>query len=136
MSDSKKNQAVAESWEEDTPQQVMLAVARVDPWTVMKVSFLLSVGFAIAGVIATIVIWLMLDGMHVFSDIEQFLVSIGAESFVGLLDYARLPQVISMATLAGVVNIVILTALATLGALVYNVITALVGGIRVTLMDE
>lgn len=127
MSDSKKNQAVAESWEEDTPHQVMLAVARVDPWTVMKVSFLLSVGFAIAGVIAAIVIWLMLDGMHVFSDIEQFLVSIGADSFVGLLDYARLPQVISMATLAGVVNIVILTALATLGALVYNVITALVG---------
>ena len=41
-----------------------------------------------------------------------------------------------MATLAGVVNIVILTALATLGALVYNVITALVGGVRVTLMDE
>ncbi|HHT40458.1 MAG TPA: DUF3566 domain-containing protein [Actinomyces sp.] len=136
MSDSKKNQAVAESWEEDTPHQVMLAVARVDPWTVMKVSFLLSVGFAIAGVIAAIVIWLMLDGMHVFSDIEQFLVSIGADSFVGLLDYARLPQVISMATLAGVVNIVILTALATLGALVYNVITALVGGVRVTLMDE
>ena len=125
MSDSKKNQAVAESWEEDTPHQVMLAVARVDPWTVMKVSFLLSVGFAIAGVIAAIVIWLMLDGMHVFSDIEQFLVSIGADSFVGLLDYARLPQVISMATLAGVVNIVILTALATLGALVYNVITDL-----------
>lgn len=136
MSDSKKNQAVAESWEEDTPHQVMLAVARVDPWTVMKVSFLLSVGFAIAGVIAAIVIWLMLDGMHVFSDIEQFLVSIGADSFVGLLGYARLPQVISMATLAGVVNIVILTALATLGALVYNVITALVGGVRVTLMDE
>ena len=55
----------------------------------MKVSFLLSVGFAIAGVIAAIVIWLMLDGMHVFSDIEQFPVSIGADSFVGLLDYAR-----------------------------------------------
>ncbi|MDO5049006.1 MAG: DUF3566 domain-containing protein [Actinomycetaceae bacterium] len=136
MSDSQRTDVVDQEWNEDTPHQVMLAVARVDPWTVMKVSFLLSVAFAIAGVVATIVIWLMLDGMHVFSDIEQFLVSIGAESFVGLLDYARLPQVISMATLAGVVNIVILTALATLGALVYNLITALVGGIRVTLMDE
>lgn len=126
----------AEEWEEDTPRQVMLAVARVDPWSVMKVSFLLSVAAAIAGLVATLVVWFMLDAMQVFSDIERFLVSIGAESFTKLLDYARLPQVMSMATLVGVVNIVVITALATLGALVYNVITALVGGIRVTLMDE
>lgn len=127
---------VSEDWEEDTPHQVMLAVARVDAWTVMKVSFLLSVAFAIATVVATLVIWLMLDGMHVFADIESFLVSIGADSFVGLLDYARLPQVMSMATLVSVINIVIMTALSTLGALIYNLIAALVGGVRVTLMDE
>ncbi|MDO5033812.1 MAG: DUF3566 domain-containing protein [Actinomycetaceae bacterium] len=125
-----------EDWQQDAPHQVMLAVARVDPWTVMKVSFMLSVAFAIASVVATLIIWLMLDGMHVFADVESFLISIGAESFVSLIDYARLPQVMSMATLAGVANIVILTALSTLGALVYNLIAALVGGIRVTLMDE
>ncbi|MDO5720314.1 MAG: DUF3566 domain-containing protein [Actinomycetaceae bacterium] len=114
----------------------MLAVARVDPWSVMKVSFLLSVAVAIAGVVATLVVWFMLDAMQVFSDIERFLLSIGADSFTALLDYARLPQVMSMATLVGVINIVVLTALATLGALIYNVVAALVGGIRVTLMDE
>lgn len=135
MSDNQEVLADKE-WEEDTPRQVMLAVARVDPWSVMKVSFLLSVAAAIAGLVATLVVWFMLDAMQVFSDVERFLVSIGAESFTSLLDYARLPQVMSMATLVGVVNIVVLTALATLGALVYNVITALVGGIRVTLMDE
>ncbi|MDU5231238.1 DUF3566 domain-containing protein [Actinomyces sp.] len=135
MSDTSRAD-VQQDWEQDTPHQVMLAVARVDPWTVMKVSFMLSVAFAIATVIASFVIWLMLDGMHVFADIEHFLVSIGAESFVKLLDYARLPQVMSMATLVGVVNIVILTALSTLGALIYNLVAALVGGVRVTLMDE
>ncbi|MDO5721680.1 MAG: DUF3566 domain-containing protein [Actinomycetaceae bacterium] len=114
----------------------MLAVARVDPWTVMKVSFMLSVAFAIAGVVATLVVWLMLDGMHVFSDVERFLTEIKADSFVKLLDYARLPQVMSMSVLVGVANIVILTALSTLGALIYNVVASLVGGIRVTLMDE
>lgn len=123
-------------WHEDTPRQLMLAVARVDPWTVMKVSFMLSVAFAIAGVVATLVVWLMLDGMHVFSDVERFLTEIKADSFVKLLDYARLPQVMSMSVLVGVANIVILTALSTLGALIYNVVASLVGGIRVTLMDE
>lgn len=125
-----------EEWSEDAPRQLMLAVARVDPWTVMKVSFLLSVAVAIATIVATLVIWLMLDGMHVFSDIEKFLKSLNADSFVSLLSYARLPQVMSMATLAGVANIVILTALSTLGALIYNLVAALVGGVRVVLMDE
>ncbi len=125
-----------EDWHEDTPRQLMLAVARVDPWTVMKVSFMLAVAFAIAGVIATLVVWLMLDAMHVFSDIEKFLVDIKADSFLKLLSYARLPQVMSMSVLVGVANIVIMTALSTLAALIYNVVASLVGGVRVTLMDE
>lgn len=136
MSEDQSIALPEKEWEDDAPRQVMLAVARVDPWSVMKVSFLLSVAVAIAGVVATLVVWFMLDAMQVFSDVERFLLSIGADSFTALLDYARLPQVMSMATLVGVINIVVLTALATLGALIYNVVAALVGGIRVTLMDE
>lgn len=125
-----------QNWHEDTPRQLMLAVARIDPWTVMKVSFMLAVAFAIAGVVATLVVWLMLDAMHVFSDIEKFLTDIKADSFLKLLSYARLPQVMSLSVLVGVANIVIITALSTLAALIYNVVASLVGGIRVTLMDE
>lgn len=44
----------------DTPRRVDIAIARVDAWTVMKVSFLLSVAFGIAMVIATAVLWLSL----------------------------------------------------------------------------
>ncbi|MDT3766793.1 DUF3566 domain-containing protein [Gleimia hominis] len=119
-----------------TPRKIQLAVTRIDPWTVMKVSFLLSVAVAIAGVVATLIVWLMLDGMHVFSEIEKFLASLGAKSFMGMMNYLRLPQVMSMATLIGVVNIVVLTALSTVLSLVYNLVTALVGGIKITLMDE
>ena len=53
-----------------------------------------------------------------------------------LLDYARLPRVISYATITAVANTIILTAMATLGALLYNVVASLVGGVRVSLMDE
>ena len=55
----------------DAPRRVDLAIARIDAWTVMKVSFLLSVALGIAMVVATIVLWLMVDAMHVFSQIED-----------------------------------------------------------------
>ncbi len=88
----------------DAPRRVDLAIARIDAWTVMKVSFLLSVALGIAMVVATIVLWLMVDAMHVFSQIEEFLQTVGAGRFADLLDYARLPRVISYATIVAVIN--------------------------------
>jgi len=117
-------------------RRVDLAVARIDAWSVMKVSFLLSVALGIATVIAAFVIWTMLDGMHVFSDLEDFLVTLSADRFLSLLDYVRLPRMMSYATIIAVVNVVLLTAISTLGALLYNVVAALVGGVRIALVDE
>ncbi len=121
---------------DDVPRRVDLAIARIDAWTVMKVSFLLSVALGIALVVATAVLWLMVDGMHVFSTIEEFLTTIGAQKFTVLLDYVRLPKVLSYATIVAVANVVLLTAASTVGAMLYNVIASLVGGVKVSLMDE
>ena len=120
----------------DAPRRVDLAIARIDAWTVMKVSFLLSVAFGIAIVIATIVLWFMLDAMHAFSTLESFLQEIGAGKFTELLEYVRLPRTIAYATIVGVINVVLMTAISTLGAMLYNVVASLVGGIKVSLMDE
>ena len=120
----------------DAPRRVDLAIARIDAWTVIKVSFLLSVAFGIAIVIATIVLWFMLDAMHVFSTLESFLQEIGAGKFTELLEYVRLPRTIAYATIVGVINVVLMTAISTLGAMLYNVVASLVGGIKVSLMDE
>ena len=120
----------------DEPRSVELTIAKVDAWSVLKTSFLLSIALAVASVVGTIVIWFVLDGMNVFGSIEDFLVELGAERFLTLMDYVRLPRVISYSTIIGVGNIVIFTALATLVTLLYNLIATLVGGIKVSLMDE
>ncbi len=120
----------------DEPRSVELTVARIDAWSVLKTSFLLSIALAIATVVGAIVVWFVLDGMNVFGSIEDFLMELGAERFLSLLDYVRLPRVISYATIIGVGNVIIFTALATLIALLYNLIATLVGGVKLSLMDE
>ena len=121
--------------DEDVPRRVDLSVARVDPWSVTKVGFLLSVALGIALVFATLVLWLMLDSMHVFGDIEEFLKNLSAERFVTLMEYLHLSKVLSYATIAAVANVIMITAMSTLGAFLYNIIASLVGGVRVSLMD-
>ena len=120
----------------DEPRSVELTIAKIDPWSILKTSFLLSIALGIATVVGVIVVWFVLDGMNVFGTVEDFLIELGAERFLSLLEFVRLPRVISYATIIGVGNIVILTANSTLIALLYNLIATLVGGIKVSLMDE
>jgi hypothetical protein len=119
------------------PRRVRLTLARVDPWSVTKLSFLLSVAVGIALVVATAVIWSVLDGMGVFTDLDGLLKDVvGNEVDFDLLDYVGFGKVISLATVIAVVDVVLLTALSTIVAFLYNVSSALVGGLHVTLSDD
>ncbi len=120
----------------DAPRKVDLTLARIDPWSALKIGFILGVAVAIATVIMTAVMWLLLDGMNVFGSVEDFLISLGAESFLELMEYMRLPRVMSYATIMAIMNVVLFTAAVTLMAVLYNLVAALVGGIRVSFMDE
>ena len=101
----------------DEPRSVELTIAKIDPWSILKTSFLLSIALGIATVVGVIVVWFVLDGMNVFGTVDDFLIELGAERFLSLLEFVRLPRVISYATIIGVGNIVILTAISTLIAL-------------------
>jgi len=119
------------------PRRVRLAVSRIDPWSVMKLGFLLSIAIGIMTVVSTAVLWFVLDGMHVFSSINKTVTEVvGTESFINILKYVEFGRVISLAVLIAVINVVLLTALATIGAFLYNIVAALVGGIHLTLTDE
>ncbi|GAA1881617.1 DUF3566 domain-containing protein [Lapillicoccus jejuensis] len=121
-----------------TARRVKLAVARVDPWSVMKMSFLLAVAGAIAGVVVTMVIWLVLSGMGVFSDVDRIIKDLLTSSTSGfeLMDYIGFGRVISLAVVFGVINVILQTAIATLAAFLYNICAALVGGLQLTLTDD
>jgi nitrogen fixation-related uncharacterized protein len=124
------------------PRRVKLTVSRADPWSVMKMSFLISVAIGIAGVAMVAVLWLVLNGMGVFSDIERTVSSVlssgateGGSQF-NLMDYIGFGRVVSLAIVIGVIDVILLTALSTLGAFLYNVCSSLVGGLQLTLTDD
>ncbi|SDN35218.1 Transmembrane protein of unknown function [Actinomyces ruminicola] len=121
------------------PRRVRLALTRIDPWSVMKASFLLSVAVGIMLVVAAAFVWFMLDAMHVFSTIQDLVGTVMDSSnnaYSALLEYMKFSRAISMATVIAVVNIILTTALATIGAFLYNITAALVGGVHLTLADE
>lgn len=118
-------------------RRARLTVSRVDPWSVLKLSFLLSVGVGIAIVMAAFVFWSVLDGMGLFTQVDSLVRDVvGEESPVELESVFGLGRVLSLATVVAVVDVVLLTALATLGAVLYNLASSLVGGLQVTLSDD
>jgi hypothetical protein len=119
------------------PRKVRLSLAKVDPFSVLKLSFLVSVGIGIATVVAAIVIWQVLNGMGVFADVNRLAKQIAGESTpFDVNQYVGLGRVVSLATVIAVINVALLTALATLGAFLYNLASGLVGGLHVTLSDD
>jgi hypothetical protein len=120
------------------PRRARLNVKRIDPWSVMKFSFAVSLVLFIVVIVATSVLYLALDAMGVFDTVNQslgdMLSATGGTSAATFKITAK--GVIGTAALVGAVNVVLFTALATLAAFIYNVCADLVGGIEVTLSER
>ena len=119
-------------------RRVKLTVSRIDPWSAMKMSFLLSVALGIALVVATVVLWTVLDAMGVFDKVNGVIGSViqdGGTRF-DILDFVGFTRVVSLSIVIAVVDVILITAIATLGAFLYNLSSALVGGVHLTLTDD
>lgn len=119
-------------------RRARLLISKVDPWSVLKMAFLLSVALGIVTVVAAIVLWTVLDLTGIFDQVDSLLGTLAGSEGGGfeLKKVASLGQVASFATIIAVVNVVLLTALSMLSAVLYNIAATLVGGIGVTLTDD
>lgn len=119
-------------------RRVKLTVSRVDPWSAMKMSFLISVALGIAGVVMVAVLWMILSGMGVFSEVNRLVGTIISDSSnpFDIMDFLGFGRVLSLSIVIGVIDVILLTALSTLGAFLYNICSALVGGLQLTLTDD
>ncbi|WP_327679069.1 DUF3566 domain-containing protein [Kitasatospora sp. NBC_00458] len=121
-------------------RKARLRVTKADPWSVMKVSFLLSLAVGIILIVAAAVLWMTLDSLGVFESLGKTLKDITASDTNGggliLMDYVGFGKVMTFTSLIAVVDVVLLTALATLSAFIYNAAAGFTGGIELTLAEE
>ena len=120
------------------PRRIRLTVSRIDPWSTTKIAFLLSVAIGIAMVVATAVLWTILSGMGVFTKVNSMIGEViqeGGRPF-DIMDFVGFGRIISLAIVFAVFDVILMTALATLAAFLYNVSSSLVGGVQVTLTDD
>jgi hypothetical protein len=120
-------------------RKARLRVAKADPWSVMKVSFLLSIALGICTIVASAVLWMVMDAMGVFSTVGGTVSeATGSNESNGfdLQSFLSLPHVLTFASIIAVIDVVLATALATLGAFIYNLSAGFVGGIELTLAED
>ncbi len=123
--------------EEEGPRTVRLTVAAVDPWSVMKMSFLMSVAIGIATIVAFIVLWVVLQATGVMSGLEATMTELaGAESAERIIGIFGFGRVVAAGFIIAVINIVLMTALSTLAAFIYNIGSLIAGGFHLTLTDD
>jgi hypothetical protein len=112
-------------------RRVTRVIREIDPWSAFKVglAFHLVVYFTV--LIASVLLWSVASATGTIDNIERFLMSFGWESFQFHGWTLLLNEV-----LLGLLLVALLTIVWVLGATMFNLITDLVGGIRVSVLEE
>ncbi|GAA4705136.1 DUF3566 domain-containing protein [Nocardioides conyzicola] len=121
------------------PRRARLRLTRIDPWSVMKTSFLLAIAFGVVTVVSVFIIWSVLSAAGVWDSINQTVQDVVGGEDAGTWDvekYVGMSRVMGFTILVSVVDVILITAIATLGAFLYNMAAALLGGVELTLAED
>lgn len=110
----------------------------IEPWSVTKMAFVVSVAMMIVIVVAVVVFWFVLQVTGVWQALNDSIVNVlsdGSADF-DVNDYVGLARITGLALIVSAFNVVFSTALATIGAHLYNLAAGMMGGIEVTFEDR
>jgi Transmembrane domain of unknown function (DUF3566) len=124
---------------EQPTRRAQLVLSRIEPWSVMKFSFMVSLVGWVVLFVAVAALYYVLNKLGVFHSIQATITSVtsgkdstGADTNGQWFSASR---ILGYTMLVGAINVVLITALATVGAVIYNLVTHLAGGIEVTLKE-
>ncbi|WP_344017370.1 DUF3566 domain-containing protein, partial [Microlunatus capsulatus] len=121
-------------------RKARLRLSRLDPWSVMKTSFLFSIAAGIMLVVAVYAVWVVLSTSGLFASVNDIVASVvstpGDTTPFRVEDYVNTQRVMGVAALIACVDVVIFTALATLGSFLYNLAATMLGGLEITLAED
>ncbi|MCW2943365.1 MAG: hypothetical protein JWR24_82 [Actinoallomurus sp.] len=122
------------------PRKAHLQVARLEPWSVMKFSFVMSLVCFLVLFVAVVVLYVILSGLGVFDALSNTIRDLtsndqGKSGGINPASWFSAARILSYTALIGVLNVLLITALATVWSVIYNMAADLVGGVEVTLKE-
>jgi hypothetical protein len=119
-------------------RKARLVLKRIDPWSVFLYSVVASIFLGVATVVATGVLYAVMSKLGVLSSLNTLISDVTADpgTSVPQSHFFSVGKVMTAAGLVAAIDVVLITALSTLGAFLYNLCAAVTGGIEVTLSDQ
>ncbi|GAB3917570.1 hypothetical protein GCM10011575_31380 [Microlunatus endophyticus] len=121
-------------------RKARLRLSRLDPWSVMKTSFMFSIAAGIVFVVAVFAVWTVIGSSGLFSSIDSIVGSVlqspGDTTPFRVEDYVNTQKVMGVTAFLACIDVVIFTALATLASFLYNLAATMLGGLEVTLAED
>lgn len=119
-------------------RKARLRLVQIEPWSVMKASFLLSVAVGIVTVVAVAIVWGVLGAAGLWDSVNSIVRDTidTANTDFDVRDYVGTSRVLGFTMIVAVADIILITAIATLGAFLYNLAATLLGGIEVTFAED
>ena len=118
-------------------KQVRLKLRSIDVWSAVKVGFLISIASGIGIVVGAWLIWSVLANSGVFSAIGGLLSSVlGDDNAINLESEFSFDNVMSTAFTLSLLNVVLGTALAAIWAVIFNLVSKLIGGVSLTFTNN
>ena len=119
-------------------RQASLRLNHVEPWSVTRIAFAVSVAMMIVGVVAMTIFWVVLNLVGVWDQVNEAVTSVLSDdsSSFNITDYLGFWRLIGLTLVLSAINVVLMTALATIGAHLYNLAAQVLGGVEVTFSEE
>jgi hypothetical protein len=114
-----------------TAKQVRLDLVYIDLWSAVKVSAMVAVAISVAVFLTVILSWLLLSAVGVIGALEGVIGDILGDGGGGILALLEFGQVLLLAFVGALINVVSLTVLGSVGAVLYNAIARFTGGLTV-----
>jgi hypothetical protein len=113
-------------------QRVRRVIRKVDPWTVLKVSLVFNAMMSLVFVLGTVIFWAIFVNAGIPDRINELALLIGLENGINLDGQVYFRIVVLLA----VIGTIMMTGLFTLGSVIYNLISDLVGGVEIIVLEE
>jgi hypothetical protein len=117
-------------------KRVQLRLVNIEVWSAAKAGFFVTVAAGVATVVGFFAMWLVVGQLGLFASLNTLLAGAFGEGGIDVEQQLSLPRVMSFAFGLSIFNVFVGTALASLYAMIFNVIGKITGGIAVSFTNN